>query len=114
MCVVEDPQPHSEGSPHRGPRLTPPRQGQRPRSSQLVTSGGGCSKTRSVIAAAAVTRPTGSADCCCGRGANLNDRGWERLRDGLAAGDPDGHVAAVWLARELLSEVYTARDPAHA
>ena len=46
--------------------------------------------------------------------ANLNDRGWERLRDGLAAGDPDGHVAAVWLARELLSEVYTARDLAHA
>ena len=30
------------------------------------------------------------------------------------AGDPDGHVAAVWLARELLSEVYTARDLAHA
>jgi transposase len=45
--------------------------------------------------------------------ANLNERGWERLRDGLAAGDPDGHVAAVWLARELLSEVYTARDLAH-
>ena len=41
--------------------------------------------------------------------ANLNDHGWERLRDGLAAGDPDGHVAAVWLARELLSEVYTSR-----
>ena len=38
MCVVEDPQPHSEGSPHRGPCLTPPRQGQRPRSSQLVDS----------------------------------------------------------------------------
>ena len=46
--------------------------------------------------------------------ANLNDRGCERLRDGLAAGDPDGHVAAVWLARELLSEIYTARDLAHA
>jgi transposase len=46
--------------------------------------------------------------------ANLNDRGWERVRDGLAAGDPDGHVAAVWLARELLSEVYTAVDLAHA
>ena len=25
-------------------------------------------------------------------------------------GDPDGHVAAVWLAREVLSEVCTARD----
>ena len=47
--------------------------------------------------------------------ANLTERGWERLRDGLAAaGDPDGHVAAVWRARELLSEVYTAHGLAHA
>ncbi len=46
--------------------------------------------------------------------ANLNERGWERLRAGLAAGDPDGEVAAVWLARELLAEVYAARDLAHA
>jgi transposase len=45
---------------------------------------------------------------------NLNERGWERLRAGLAAGDPDGEVAAVWLARELLAEVYTARELAHA
>ena len=45
---------------------------------------------------------------------NLNERGWERLRAGLAAGDPDGEVAAVWLASELLAEVYTARDLAHA
>lgn len=45
---------------------------------------------------------------------NLNERGWERLRAGLAAGDPDGEVAAVWLARELLNEVYTAVDVAHA
>jgi transposase len=45
---------------------------------------------------------------------NLNERGWERLRAGLAAGDPDGEVAAVWLARELLAEVYAARDLAHA
>lgn len=46
--------------------------------------------------------------------ANLTERGWERLRAGLAAGDPDGNVAAAWLARELLSEVYSARDLAHA
>ncbi|MGH9132746.1 MAG: ISL3 family transposase [Ilumatobacteraceae bacterium] len=46
--------------------------------------------------------------------AHLSERGWERLRDGLAAGDPDGEVAAVWLARELLVEVYSAVDPAHA
>jgi transposase len=45
---------------------------------------------------------------------NLNERGWERLRAGLAAGDPDGEVAAVWLARELLSEVYAAPDLAAA
>lgn len=46
--------------------------------------------------------------------AHLSERGWERLRDGLAAGDPDGEVAAVWLARELLVEVYGAVDLAHA
>jgi transposase len=45
---------------------------------------------------------------------HLTDRGWERLRAGLAAGDPDGEVAAVWLARELLVEVYAAEDLAHA
>lgn len=45
---------------------------------------------------------------------NLNERGWERLRAGLAAGDRDGEIAAVWLARELLSEVYTAPDLAAA
>jgi transposase len=45
---------------------------------------------------------------------NLNERGWERLRAGLAAGDPDGEVAAAWLARELLAEVYTAIDLGHA
>ena len=41
---------------------------------------------------------------------NLNDKGWDRLRSGLAAGDVDGEIAAVWLARELLSEVYAAHD----
>jgi transposase len=41
---------------------------------------------------------------------NLSERGWERLRAGLAAGDPDGEVAAAWLARELLAEVNTAAD----
>lgn len=46
--------------------------------------------------------------------ANLNDRGWEKLRAGLAAGDPDGEIAAVWLARELLSDVYAAPDLAAA
>lgn len=45
---------------------------------------------------------------------NLNDKGWDRLRAGLAAGDPDGEIAAVWLARELLSEVYAANGLAHA
>ena len=45
---------------------------------------------------------------------NLNDRGWEKLRAGLAAGDRDGEIAAVWLARELLSEVYAANGLAHA
>lgn len=45
---------------------------------------------------------------------HLSDKGWQRLRDGLTAGDPDGEVASVWLARELLAEVYAAVDLAHA
>ena len=45
---------------------------------------------------------------------NLNDKGWDRLRAGLAAGDVDGEIAAVWLARELLSDVYATVDLAHA
>ena len=45
---------------------------------------------------------------------NLNDKGWDRLRAGLAAGDRDGEIAAVWLARELLSEVSNAHGLAHA
>ncbi len=45
---------------------------------------------------------------------NRNDRGWDRLRTGPAAGDVDGEIATVWLARELLSEVYAAIDLAHA
>jgi hypothetical protein len=45
---------------------------------------------------------------------NLNERGWQRLHAGLATGDPNGEVAAVWLARELLSEVYAAPDLAAA
>ena len=45
---------------------------------------------------------------------NLNDEGWVRLRAGLAAGDVDGEIAAVWLACELLCEVYAAVDLAHA
>ena len=39
--------------------------------------------------------------------ANLSERYWERLRAGFAAGDPDGEVAAVWLTRGLLADVYS-------
>ena len=38
----------------------------------------------------------------------LNGRGWAWLRAGLAAGDPDGEVAAAWQGKELLRAVYTA------
>jgi transposase len=39
----------------------------------------------------------------------LGQRGWERLIWGLEDGDPDGHVAAAWLAKEHLRAVYAAR-----
>ena len=49
------------------------------------------------------------------RGAErLGARGWEKLLAGLSAGDPDGEVAAAWLAKEELRRVYGAVDAAHA
>jgi transposase len=36
----------------------------------------------------------------------LSDNGHQRLLDALAVGDPDGEVAAAYLAKELLREVY--------
>jgi transposase len=38
----------------------------------------------------------------------LTQRGWARLRAGLAAGDPTGEVAAAWQGKELLRAVYAA------
>lgn len=47
-------------------------------------------------------------------GENLDDRGWERLQRGLDDGDRWGEVGAALLAKELLREVFTAVDVAHA
>lgn len=44
----------------------------------------------------------------------LTDKGWERLLNGLNAGDPDGEVAAAIVARELLADVYAAHGHDHA
>jgi len=44
----------------------------------------------------------------------LSDRGRARMMAGLAAGDSDGEVAAAYLAKELLREVYGAVDLPHA
>ena len=41
----------------------------------------------------------------------LRPSGFDRVLAWLAAGDPDGEVAAAYLAKELLREVYAARDP---
>jgi transposase len=38
----------------------------------------------------------------------LTNRGWVRLRAGLAVGDPTGEVAAAWQGKELLRAVYAA------
>jgi len=38
----------------------------------------------------------------------LTQRGWVRLRAGLAAGDPTGEVAAAWQGKELLRATYAA------
>ena len=38
----------------------------------------------------------------------LDQRGWERLIAGLELGDPDGDVAAAWLAVQKFRKVYAA------
>jgi transposase len=38
----------------------------------------------------------------------LDDRGRRRMVDGLRAGDPDGEVAAAWVAKESVRDVYLA------
>jgi transposase len=37
----------------------------------------------------------------------LTDDGQEKLRGLLAAGDPDGHVATAWQAKEAVRDIYT-------
>jgi transposase len=44
-------------------------------------------------------------------GEQLTERGWARLRAGLAAGDPTGEVAAAWQGKELLRAVYATAGP---
>ena len=40
----------------------------------------------------------------------LSEVGWDRLRAGLAAGDPNDEVGAAYLAKELLRDVYATRS----
>lgn len=47
-------------------------------------------------------------------GENLDQRGWDRLQRGLDDGDRWGEVGAALLAKELLREVFSALDVAHA
>lgn len=48
----------------------------------------------------------------CG-GERLDTERFEWMAELLEAGDPDGEVAAAWVAKELLREVYAAAGPAH-
>ena len=41
---------------------------------------------------------------------DLDTQGWQRLGDGLRAGDPDGHVAAAWHLKEITRDLYRAKD----
>lgn len=44
----------------------------------------------------------------------LTPKGAQRLVDGMAQGDPSGHLALAWHAKERLRRVYTATDHDHA
>jgi transposase len=41
---------------------------------------------------------------------DLDARGWQRLADGLAAGDPDGEVTAAWQLKEITRDLYRSHD----
>lgn len=47
-------------------------------------------------------------------GERLTERGWERLRAGLVAGDPDDEVLESWLAKEHVRDVYLSADATEA
>lgn len=44
----------------------------------------------------------------------LDEAGRRRMLDGIRAGDPDGEVAAAWVAKESVRDVYLAADQAEA
>jgi transposase len=44
----------------------------------------------------------------------LDERGWARMAAGLAAGDPDGHVAAAWQLKQITHDLYRAASADHA
>jgi transposase len=44
----------------------------------------------------------------------LSERGWERLKAGLVAGDPDDEVLDAWLAKEHVRDIYLTTDAAEA
>jgi hypothetical protein len=44
----------------------------------------------------------------------LDARGWARLADRLARGDPHGQVAGAWQAKESTRDLYRARNTRHA
>jgi transposase len=48
------------------------------------------------------------------RADHLSDRAWQRLRDGLTAGDPAGEVTAAWSVAQDLMACYHTRDRAAA
>ena len=50
----------------------------------------------------------------CRRADRLSEHGWQRLRDGLAAGDPTGEVTAAWSIAQDLMHCYRTRDQAAA
>lgn len=47
-------------------------------------------------------------------GERLSERGWERLRAGLVAGDPDDEVLESWMAKEHVRDIYLSADATEA
>lgn len=44
----------------------------------------------------------------------LDQRGWDRLRQALDTGDPDGELFDVWAGKELVRDIYLTDDPTQA
>jgi len=75
-----------------------------------MSAAAGCRTTRSGIGAARTIRSTRARRLLTKAHERLDDRGEEKLRGLLAAGDPQGEVRMAWHAKEVVRSIYDIAD----